>query len=73
MADSQKPKIRKLMPSGFVAVLAERTGLTDPAAISKLVNLQQHTSKHWPAVLQLAQETDPVGFAAWEAAHAVAA
>lgn len=62
-------KIRQLMPPGFVSLLATDTGLTDPAAISKLVNYEQHTRRGWPEVLALAEKTDPAGYAAWAAAN----
>lgn len=64
------PTMRELMPAGFTRILIQRTGITDTAAISKLVNNEQTTSKHWPAVEQLAQETNPKGFAQWQAAKA---
>lgn len=64
------PDFRDLMPEGFVPILAKRTGLTDPSAISKLVRYPNPKSKHWPAAAQLARETNPEGFAAWEAAQA---
>lgn len=66
---TQAPKIRALMPPGFVTTLAERTGLTDPSAVSKLVRFEQASSKYWPTVLALAEETDPAGFAQWVAAN----
>ncbi len=66
-------RIRDLMPRGFVGLLVKATGITDPAAISKLVNLEQTTYTGWSAVVKLAQETNPQGFAQWEAAHQVAA
>jgi hypothetical protein len=65
----QAPKIRQLMPAGFVTTLADRTGLTDPSAVSKLVKFEQAGSKYWPTVLALAEETDPEGYAAWAAAN----
>jgi hypothetical protein len=42
----QQPKIRSLMPAGFVTALADRTGLTDPSAVSKLVKFEQAGSKY---------------------------
>ena len=67
------PKFRDLMPERFVPILAERTGLTDPSAISKLVRYPNPKGKHWPAAAALAKETNPDGFAQWEAARAQAA
>lgn len=66
---TQAPKMRALMPPGFVGTLADRTGLTDPAAISKLVKYEQASSRYWPAVLTLAEQTDPAGYAQWAEAN----
>jgi hypothetical protein len=63
------PTMRGLMPEGFIRTLATKTGMTDPAAISKLVNHEQAGSKHWPIVLTLAEESNPAGFASWAAAN----
>jgi len=63
------PEFRDLMPQGFVPLLAQATGLTDPSAISKLVRYPNPKSKHWPAAAKLAQETDPEGYARWVAAR----
>jgi hypothetical protein len=62
-------KIRQLMPPGFGPQLAADTGMTDPSAISRLVNYEQVTNKNWPAVLALAEKTDPAGYAAWATAN----
>ena len=74
LAMSEKPetqvRMRALMPAGFIGLLAERTGVTDPAAISKLVNLQQTKSQYWPAVEALAHAHNPEGFATWQAQQA---
>jgi hypothetical protein len=47
----------------------QRTGCKQRATISDVVLLEQTTSKYWPATAQLARETNPAGFAQWEAAH----
>ncbi|MBG8556188.1 hypothetical protein [Hymenobacter guriensis] len=61
--------IRQLMPPGFLAELAKRTGLRNPSNLAQLVRMEQTTSRHWPAVLGLAKETNPEGFAQWESAQ----
>ena len=65
------PKMRQLMPEGFLAILADRTGSMSMQGLSQIVRFERVTSKHWPAVAQLAQETNPTGFAAWQAAKGV--
>lgn len=67
------PKMRELMPDGFLGMLADRTGCKSVPDLSQIVLRERTTSKYWPAVLALALETNPAGYAAWEAAHAVAA
>ena len=63
------PKFHELMPPGYIATLAESTGLTDPSGISKLVRYPNPRSKYWPAAVALAEKNDPEGFARWAAAH----
>ncbi|MCC3156469.1 hypothetical protein LJ737_04425 [Hymenobacter sp. 15J16-1T3B] len=63
------PRIRQLMPDGFLRTIAERTGCTQRATLSGVVNYEQTSSKYWPAVEQLARETNPDGFAEWQAAQ----
>jgi hypothetical protein len=63
------PGIRKLMPEGFLGTLADRTGCTAMPDLSQIVLRERSRSKYWPAVLQLAQETNPQGYAAWAAAN----
>lgn len=65
------PSIRELMPPGFLRTLLDRTGCKQRATISDVVLLEQASSKYWPAVEKLARETNPEGFAAWEAAREV--
>jgi hypothetical protein len=62
-------KIRQLMPQGFGPLLADATGMTDPSAISRLVNYEQVSNRNWPAVVALAEKTNPDGFAKWAAAN----
>jgi hypothetical protein len=63
------PSIRKLMPEGFLGTLADRTGCTSVPDLSQIVRLERSRSKYWPAVLKLAKETNPQGFASWAAAN----
>ena len=65
--------MRALMPDGFLGTLADRTGCKSVPDLSQIVLRERTTSKYWAAVEQLAKETDPAGFARWEAAHAHAA
>lgn len=67
------PSIRDLMPNGFLRTLLARTGCKQRATISDVVLVEATTSKYWPAVEKLARETNPEGFAQWEASHAQAA
>jgi hypothetical protein len=67
------PKMRELMPSGFLGILADRTGCTSVPDLSQIVLRERKTSKYWPQVEKLAQETNPEGFAQWQAVHALAA
>lgn len=62
------PTIRELMPKGFLPLLCKRTKSGNLSNMSQVVNLENANSSFWPAVVQLAKETDPVGFARWEAA-----
>jgi hypothetical protein len=62
-----------MMPDAYLSDLSRRTGLKSLPNLSQIVRLEQTTSKHWPAVEQLARETNPDGFAAWEAANKQAA
>ncbi|TPG66097.1 hypothetical protein EAH73_12060 [Hymenobacter nivis] len=57
------------MPEGYLAQLMDRTKCMSYANLSQLVRNQHHTSKYWPAILALAEETNPEGFAAWAAAN----
>ena len=63
------PGIRKLMPEGFLGTLADRTGCTSMPDLSQIVLRERTNSKYWPAVLALAQETNPQGYATWAAAN----
>jgi hypothetical protein len=69
----ETPSMRDLMPDGFLRALLLATGCKQRSTISDVVLLEQTTSKYWPAVVALARETDPLGFAQWKAAHAHAA
>jgi hypothetical protein len=62
-------RIRDLMPLGFTRILRDRTTCRDKGAISDLVSIENPGSKYWPAVLRLAEETNPAGYAAWAAAN----
>jgi hypothetical protein len=69
--DKQKnaPRIRELMPDNYTVALSERTGCKNVSNLSQIVRLEHTNSKYWSAVEQLAQATDPKGFAAWKEAH----
>jgi len=62
-------RIRELMPAGFSRTLVERTGCKQKQTMSDVVLSENPRAKYWPAVLQLAEETDPAGYAAWAAAN----
>jgi hypothetical protein len=62
------PTMRELMPDGFTRTLGQETGF-DRTVISNLVNLEQHTRRGWPAVVALAEKTNPDGYAQWAAAY----
>lgn len=64
------PTMRELMPDGFLPLLCKRTGTANLSNMSQVVSLENTRSKAWPAVLQLAKETNPAGLAKWESAHA---
>jgi hypothetical protein len=57
------------MPEGFLGILADRTGCTSMPDLSQIVLRERTRSKYWPAVLKLAEETNPQGFAIWAAAN----
>lgn len=63
------PKMRELMPPGFLGTLADRTHCTSVPDLSQIVLRERTSSKYWPAVEQLARETNPTGFARWQAAR----
>lgn len=63
------PKLRQLMPEGYLSLLADRTGCTSMPDLSQIVLRERSTSKYWPAVLALAEATNPTGYAAWVAAN----
>ncbi|GAA3940755.1 hypothetical protein [Hymenobacter algoricola] len=64
------PSIRSLMPEGFLKKLADLTGCRQRATLSGVVTYEATASKYWPAVEALARETNPAGFAQWQAAQA---
>ncbi|KUG06909.1 hypothetical protein [Solirubrum puertoriconensis] len=66
---TQPTRIRQLMPAGYLRILQTRTDCKQKATLNDVVLSESTNSKYWPAVEQLAQETDPNGFAAWQAAH----
>jgi hypothetical protein len=71
MKNPQKPptSIRDLMPDNYTVELAKRTGSKNVSNLSQIVRLEHTASKYWPAVLQLAQKTNPQGYATWAAAN----
>jgi hypothetical protein len=66
-------KMRDLMPDGYLSILIGRTKCMQRSTISGVVLAEQTTSKYWPAIEQLAKETNPEGFARWESAQLQAA
>jgi len=63
------PSVRDLMPSGYLSILADRTNSTSTPDLAQIVLRERYSSKHWPAVLALAEETNPEGYAQWAAAN----
>lgn len=55
--------IRELMPDKYLPKIAEMTGV-GRSTISNVVRDETITSKIWPAVEQLAKETDSKAYAA---------
>ena len=66
---TQTPSIKDLMPPRYVHELQQRTGCKQRQTIWEVVKQQVTGSKYWAAVIQLAKETNPEGFAQWQAAH----
>jgi len=62
-------KIRELMPEGYLAKLMDLTGTKNYSNLAQIVRNEHTTSKHWPAVLALAEETAPARYALWAAAN----
>lgn len=62
-------RIRELMPPGFSRTLVERTGCKQKQTMSDVVLSENPRNKYWLAVLALAEETDPEGYAAWASAN----
>jgi hypothetical protein len=71
MKQQNKPptSIRDLMPDNYTVELAKRTQSKNVSNLSQIVRLEHTRSKYWPAVLKLAEETNPTGFATWAAAN----
>lgn len=57
------------MPEGYLAILVDRTGCMSYSNLAQIVRNQFFNSKYWPAVLKLAEETNPAGYATWAAAN----
>jgi len=57
------------MPINYTVELARRTGCKNISNLSQIVRLEHTASKYWPAVEQLARETNPTGYATWAATH----
>jgi hypothetical protein len=62
-------KIRDLMPAGFLGVLADELGLGSTTDLVQIIKRERSSSKHWPAVVALAQKTNREGFDKWAAAN----
>ena len=71
MKNPQKPptSIRDLMPDNYTVELAKLTGSKNVSNLSQIVRLEHAASKYWPAVLALAEKTNPQGYARWAAAN----
>jgi len=69
MESTVSPKIRELMPEGYLAQLVALTGSKNYSNLAQIVRNEHTTSKHWPAVLALAEATNPTRFAAWVTAN----
>jgi hypothetical protein len=69
MQQQKKPptSIRDLMPDNYTVELAKLTGSKNVSNLSQIVRLEHTASKYWPAVLALAEKTNPKGYAAWVA------
>jgi hypothetical protein len=65
----QAPSIKDLMPPRYIAELKLRTGCKQRQTIWDVVKEQVTGSKYWPAIEQLAKETNPEGFARWQEAQ----
>jgi hypothetical protein len=61
--------IRELMPGNYTVELAKLTGSKNLSNLSQIVRLEHSASKYWPAVLALAEATNPEGYTAWAAAN----
>ena len=69
MPQPPPPPIRDLMPENYTVILAKRTNCKNVSNLSQIVRLEHTTSKYWPAVLALAEETNPQAYAAWASAN----
>jgi hypothetical protein len=69
MLMSTTKKMRELMPAGFLRLLSDRTGCANDPTLTTVIARERHTSKYWPAVLALAEETNPADFATWAIAN----
>jgi hypothetical protein len=69
LKQKRPPTIKEVLGEGWFKGVALHTGVKDSGTLSRLVNLEYHTSKHWPAVLEYAQKVNPAGFATWAAAN----
>lgn len=63
------PSIRDLMPPRFLPTLCKSTGTANLSNMSQVVGLENTASKYWPAVLALAEATNPAGYAEWAEAN----
>lgn len=63
------PTIRALMPPRFLPTLCKITGTANLSNMSQVVGLENTASRYWPAVIALAEKTNPEGFAQWADAN----
>ena len=69
-AEKKVPEtLRELMPHGYTRKLMKATGCLQRQSMCDLVLTENPRAKYWPAALELAEQTDPEGYALWAAAH----
>ena len=72
LTEAPAPTLRQLLPPNHIILLAQRCKLKSTRYLHDVISLENTDYKHWPEIESLAQETNPEGFAKWEAARAEA-